>query len=240
MQLAREEIAPESPYLRHGLEYIGEAAERIGAQTAAHDEALRSQFAQMPTDELARCVRELRSEAGAEQHNEDRHLRAEAEIQRHSEHLEQYRSASYSVHPSNEESALERTETARSERQQLPEVGHDARAKVAAAEHVLAERERAAATAARHSPPAYIKSELGERPKDPGKAAAWDRAVRGIESYRTRNGVVDRHNALGAKPKDRATQAEQRRARERLQRAHRDLKLKQRTLERSKGLGISR
>jgi conjugative relaxase-like TrwC/TraI family protein len=241
VQLAREEIAPESPYLRHGLEHIGEAAERIGAQRAAHDEALRSQFAQMPTDQLARCVRELRSEAGAEQHSEDRHLRAEAEIRRHSEHLEQYRSASRSVHPSNEEHTLEWLATARAERQQLPEVGHDARAKVTVAEHVLAERERAAATAARHSPPAYIKSELGERPKDPAKAAAWDKAVRGVESYRTRNGVVDRHNALGAKPKDRAAQAEQRRMRERLQRTQRQLGLKrQRSAERSMRLGIGR
>ena len=241
VQVAREEIAPDSPYLRHGLDHIAEAAERIGAQSAAHDEALRSQFAQMPTDELARRVRELRSEAGAEQHNEDRHLRAEETIQRQAERIESFRSQSRSVHPSNEESALQWMEAARSEREMLPEVGHDARAKIAVAEHVLAERERAAATAARLSPPAYIKSELGERPSDPAKAAAWDRAVRGIEGYRTRNGVVDRHNALGPKPKDRAAQAEQRRARERLQRAQRQLGLKQRrSAERSMRLGIGR
>jgi hypothetical protein len=206
VQLAREEIAPDSPYLRHGLEHIAEAAERIGAQSAAHDEALRSQFAQMPTDELARRVHELRSEAAAEQHNESRHLRAEETIQRASEQVESLRSRS-GVHPSNEEFALERIETARAEREQLPGIGHDARAKAAVAEHVLSERERAAATAARLSPPAYIKSELGERPSHPAKAAAWDRAVRGIESYRTRNGVVDRHHALGPEPKDRAAQA---------------------------------
>jgi conjugative relaxase-like TrwC/TraI family protein len=35
VQLAREEIAPDSPYLRGGLEHIAEASERSGAQTAA-------------------------------------------------------------------------------------------------------------------------------------------------------------------------------------------------------------
>jgi conjugative relaxase-like TrwC/TraI family protein len=240
VQLAREEIAPDSPYLRHGLEHIAEAAERIGAQSAAHDEALRSQFARMPTDELARRVHELRSEAAAEQHNESRHLRHEETIHRASEQVESFRSRS-GVHPSNEEAALERIKAARAERKQLPGIGHDARAKAAVAEHVLAERERAAATAARLSPPAYIKSELGERPSDPTKAAAWDRAVRGIESYRTKNGVVDRHSALGPKPKDRAAEARQRQVRERLQRAQRQLGLKkQRTAERSMRLGIGR
>jgi hypothetical protein len=40
VQLAREEIAPDSPYLRHGLEHIAEAAERVGAQSAARGPAL--------------------------------------------------------------------------------------------------------------------------------------------------------------------------------------------------------
>ena len=111
---------------------------------------------------------------------------------------------------------------------------------MAVAEHVLAERERAATTAARLSPPDYIKRELGERPSDPTKARAWDKAVRGVEGYRVRHGVRDRDNALGPKPKDRAAQAEQRRVRERLQRTQRELKLKHRALERSTGLGIGR
>jgi hypothetical protein len=196
----------------------------------------------MPTDELARRVHELRSEAAAEQHNESRHLRAEETISREAERVESFRSRS-GVHPSNEESALQRIEAARSEREQLPGIGHDARAKAAVAEHVLSERERAAATAARLSPPAYIKSELGERPSDPAKAAAWDRAVRGIEGYRVRNGVVDKHDALGPKPNDRAAQARQRQASERLQRTQRQLGLKrqlQRAARRSLGLGIGR
>ncbi|HET7455981.1 MAG TPA: MobF family relaxase [Solirubrobacterales bacterium] len=239
VQFDRDEFAPRSP-LREGLEHIAEAAERDRAQASAHDEALRQELGQLPADELLRRLHELRSEAGAERHNEDRHLRVEADIDRLGEHLERYRSATHEVHPANEEHALERLAAARAEREQLPEVGHEARAKMAVAEHVLAERERAAATAARLSPPDYIKAELGERPSDPTKARAWDKAVRGIEGYRVRNGVRDRDNALGGKPKDHTAHAEQRRVRERLQRAQRELKLKQRTLERSKGLGIGR
>jgi hypothetical protein len=243
IQFDRDEYAPQSPYLRDGLDHIAEASERDGSQVSAHDEALRQELGQLPGDELLRRLHELRSEAGAEQRNEERHRRAEAEIDRQSEHLEQYRSASHEVHPANEEHALGWIAAARAEREQLPEVGHKARAKMAVAEHILAERERLAATAARLSPPDYIKRELGERPSDPAKARAWDRAVRGIEGYRTRNGVRDKHSALGAKPKDHAAQAEQRRVRERLQRAQRQLGLKrqlQRAARRSLGLGIGR
>ncbi|MGN6275542.1 MAG: MobF family relaxase [Solirubrobacterales bacterium] len=243
IQFDRDEYAPQSPYLRDGLDHIAEAAERDGSQASAHDEALRQELGQLPADELLRRLHELRSEAGAEQRNQERHLRAEAEIQRHSEHLEQYRSASRSVHPSNEEHTLEWLAAARAERDGLPEVGHEARAKMAVAEHLLAERERAAATAARLSPPDYIKRELGERPSDPAKARAWDKAVRGIEGYRTRNGVRDKDSALGRKPKDHAAQAEQRRVREQLQRTQHQLGLKrqmQRAAKRSLGLGIGR
>jgi conjugative relaxase-like TrwC/TraI family protein len=239
IQFDRDEYAPRSP-LREGLEHIAEAAERDRGQVSAHDEALRHELGQLPNDDLVRRLHELKSEAGAERHNEERHFRADAEIERHSEHLEQYRSASHKVHPANEEHALERIAAARAGREQLPEVGHEARAKAAVAEHLLSERERVAATAARISPPDYIKAELGKRPSDPTKARAWDKAVRGIEGYRVRNGVRDRDNALGPEPKDRAAQAEQRRVRERLQRAQRELKLKHRTLERSKSLGIGR
>jgi conjugative relaxase-like TrwC/TraI family protein len=238
IQFDRDEFAPRSPHLREGLDHIAEAAERDGSQVSAHDEALRQEFGQLPTDELTRRLHELRAEARAERHVEDRYHRAGETIRREGERLESFRAQPGRIHPANEQSALERIEVARAEREQLPEVGHEARAKQAVAEHVLAERERAAAIAARLSPPSYIKSELGERPKDPTKAAAWDRAVRGIEGYRVRNGVVDRDSALGPKPKDRSAQLEQRHARERLQRAQRELK--QRTLERSKGLGIGR
>jgi hypothetical protein len=56
------------------------------------------------------------------------------------------------------------------DRRELPEVPHEARAKVAVIQSVLADRERLAAAAARISPPTCIKSELGDRPGDPAKA----------------------------------------------------------------------
>jgi conjugative relaxase-like TrwC/TraI family protein len=261
IQFDRDEFAPRSPHLRDGLEHIAEAAERDGSQVSAHDETLRQEFAGIPTDELARRLRELHAEAGAEQANQGAHKRVDERLREEGERLESISAEREAMpEPRRRERREERAERAarerwlslreegtgekikqlRAEGAELPEVRHEARAKVAVAEHLLAERERAAATAARLSPPDYIKRELGERPSDPTKAAAWDRAVRGIEGYRVRSGVVDRDNALGPKPRDHAAQAEQRRLRERLQHAQRELKLKQRTVERSKGLGIGR
>jgi conjugative relaxase-like TrwC/TraI family protein len=241
IQFDRDEFAPRSPHLREGLDHIAEAAERDGSQVSAHDEALRQEFGQLPSDELARRLHELRAEAGSERHNEDRHHQAQESIRRDTERLQSIRSEPERFHPAHEWAARERIEAERTERDGLPDIGHEARARLAVAEHVLAERERAAATAARLSPPSYIKTELGERPSDPTKAATWDKAVRGVEGYRVRNGVVDRDNALGPKPKDRAAEQQQRLARERLQRAQIELKLKrERTVERSMGLGIGR
>jgi conjugative relaxase-like TrwC/TraI family protein len=243
VRIEREEFAPRDPYLRHGLDHIAEAAERNGAQASAHDEALRSQFAELSTADLAAQVRELRSEAGAERHNEARHQRAESDLQRYGEQLEHYRNASHTVHPSNEERALEQIAAVQAERDQLAEVSHEARAKAAVAEHVLSERARLAATAARVSPPDYITNELGERPTDPKKAGAWDRGVSQIESYRTENGVVDRDNALGPTPHERHAEQQQRQARQALERTQRQLQLqrqRQRATERSVDLGMGR
>ena len=241
IQFDRDEYAPRSPQQSEGLDHIAPPAERDGSQVSAHDAALRAELDQLPPDDLARRLRELRSEAGAERHNEERHHRAEETIGREAERIESFRAASRSVHPANEESALQRIEAARSEREQLPEVAHEARARAAVAEHLLAERVRAATTAARLSPPAYIKSELGERPRDAAKAREWDKAVRGIEGYRLKNGVVDRHKALGPKTKDRSRQQEQAEARRRIERAQRRLNPShQRAGERSTRLGIGR
>ncbi|HWO84773.1 MAG TPA: MobF family relaxase [Solirubrobacterales bacterium] len=236
----RDEYAPRSQ-MREGLDHIAEAAERDGAQVSAHDAVLRAELDGLPPADLARRVREIHAEAGAERHNEARHLRAEKEIERHSEHLEHYRSATHSVHPSNEERAREQIAAARAEREQLPEIGHEARAKAAVAESVLAERERAAATAARLSPPDYITRELGERPNDPTKAREWDKAVQGVEGYRVRNGVGDRDNALGPKPHDHSQTHEHARAERQLQQAQRRLQLQrsqQRAAEQAIHLGI--
>ena len=140
---------------------------------------------------------------------------------------------------------MARIEEATADLDRWPDIGHEIRAEAAIAEHVLAERVRAAATAARISPPDYITAELGARPSDPAEARQWDRAVGGIEGYRTRNGVVDRDSALGPKPKDHARQHDHREARERIELAQRQLRLqqaqsRQRSAERVLERGIGR
>jgi conjugative relaxase-like TrwC/TraI family protein len=262
IQFDRDEFAPRSPHLRQGLDHIAQAAERDGSQVSAHDEALRQELGRLPTDELARRLHEVHAEAGAERENHGAHRRVDERLSETVERLESIMAERQAMPEPRrwerrqeraerklqegwiarrEEAARDRIAQLRAERAELPVVKHEARAKAAVAEHVLAERERAAAAAARLSPPSYIKSELGERPSDLTKAATWDKAVRGIEGYRLKNGVVDRDNALGPKPKDQSAQLEQRLARERLQHAQRELKLKrERTVERSMGLGIGR
>ncbi|MGE5527202.1 MAG: MobF family relaxase [Methanosarcina sp.] len=248
VQLAREEIAPESPYLRGGLEHIAEAAERSGAQTAAMDEALRSRFAPMPSDQLASRLRELSSEIGAEQQDQQAHIRHAERVAEYEQRLELLAGQREKVpEPKRWERWADRAERERAERdraarerwareeaerllveaRELPDVRHEARAEAAVIESVLADRERLAAAAARVSPPDYIKRELGERPSDPTKAREWDKAVRGIEGYRERNGVVDRNNALGTRPKEPAKAHEHDRAQRQLERSQRQLRLRQ-------------
>jgi conjugative relaxase-like TrwC/TraI family protein len=240
VQLAREEIAPGSPYLRGGLEHIAEAAERVGAQSAAMDEALRSRFAQMPSEQLSSLLHELASEAGAEQRNEAHRARLEDALDRDGELLEQTRDKLVNEGAPAERSWLEQILTATRERiagdreelQAKAPLAHEARAESTVIESVLADRERLAAAAARVSPPDYLKRDLGERPIDPTKAAEWDRAVRAIEGYRLRNGVVDRDNALGAESRDDTRAHEREQAKEQVEQAQRQLQLRQdRTLE---------
>jgi conjugative relaxase-like TrwC/TraI family protein len=240
VQFEREEYAPRSTP-REGLQHIEQAAERDGSQVAAVDAALRAEFEQLSAYELGSRVRELRAEAGAEQHNEGRHFQAKQTISQETERLEGFRSSSRPVHPSNEESALAWIEEAEAELDRLPGIDHQARAEAAVAEHVLAERARAAATAARLSPPDYITAELGERPSDPTKAREWDKAVRGIEGYRTRNGVVDKDSALGPKPQEHSRQVEHAETQRHIERAQRQLNLThERAAERviERGIGL--
>ena len=230
LQFEREEYAPRAAGQPQGLDHIARAAERDGSQVSAHDAALRAEFEQLSPSELGRRVRELQSEAGAERQNEDRRLQAEETISRQVREIESLRPT---AHPSNEEAALRRIEEAGADLERWPEIDHQARAEAAVAEHVLTERVRAAATAARISPPDYITAELGERPSDPTKAREWDRAVGGIEGYRTRNGVVDRDSALGSKPPGHSRQHDHQEARERIEFAQRQLRLQHRQHERS-------
>ncbi len=64
------EFAPALAASGNGLEHIARAAERDGAQAAAHDEALRVEAAPLPTEELHARRRELASEVRAEADNQ--------------------------------------------------------------------------------------------------------------------------------------------------------------------------
>jgi conjugative relaxase-like TrwC/TraI family protein len=255
VQIAREEIAPPSPYLRSGLDHIAEAAERSGAQSAAMDEALRSRFAQMPFEQLASRLRELRAEVGAEHQDQAARRRNAERVRENEQRIEQIEEAREELpEPGRRANRAERERSEReldlrerlvreeaerlaAEVRELPDVRHEARAEEAVIESVLADRLRLAATAARISPPDYITAELGERPADPSKAAAWDKGVRAIERYRLRNGVVDRDIALGAKPANRNGHLEHERARASIEQVQRQLQLR-RSAERSLSQGI--
>lgn len=57
IQFDRDEFAPQSPYLRDGLDHVAEAAERDGSQVSAHDEALaRSSSSFLPMSSFAACT----------------------------------------------------------------------------------------------------------------------------------------------------------------------------------------
>ena len=128
------------------------------------------------------------------------------------------------------------------EAKELPAVEQTARAELAAVEGVLAERRQLAITAARISPPPYIRTELGERPSDPAKAKAWDRGAGHIERYRQANGIKDQHRAFGERPKQGAERARREQAMRRLRLAQRTLgkdnpAVRARVVGRSLGIG---
>jgi hypothetical protein len=257
VQLERNEIAPTEPGRGMDLEHIARAAERDGAQVAAHEQALRSKFAGLPSPALYDRLDGLLAEIGSERRNEEAHLeyaerigwlekRADnalagakrlADLPRRQRKTEAERIAQ---RLEGHERAVERFMERRAE---LPDIGHGARAEAAVIEFLIAERERATLTAIRVSPPDYITKELGERPTDPGKRREWDGAVQGIERYRERHGINDREHALGREPKDGIEQSHWRQADRQLQASR--LRLEQmpdRTLHRDMGrdLGIGR
>lgn len=221
VQVHREEIAPESPYLREGIPHIAEAAERDRAQLAAHDEALRSQFSRLPTEDLVTRRDELcsaadregvlaerrdalakRIEAGRERLADFQAEREAAEaLPRRERREELSRVDSLEAHSRNQLTRLE---------DQVAEMsvpGDAARRELAVADRVLAERRQLAITAAGIAPPPYITNELGERPSDPTKRAVWDRGVSEIERYRQLHGIQDPSRALGRqRERERETQ----------------------------------
>jgi conjugative relaxase-like TrwC/TraI family protein len=257
VQAHREEIAPESPYLRDGIPHIAEAAERDRAQSAAHDEALRSQFSRLPTEELVARRDDLHSAADREGVRAERRNALAKRIEGGHERLADFqaeREAAEALPRRECREALSRVDSleahsrkqlARLEDQlaEMPAPGDGARHELAVADRVLAERRELAITAARITPPSYITNELGERPTDPAKQKAWDRGVAHIERYRQQHGINDPSRALGREATRAAERARQREALRRLQEMQRVLGLGQhasRARNLGRGLGMVR
>jgi conjugative relaxase-like TrwC/TraI family protein len=257
IQTHREEIAPESPYLREGIPHIAEAAERDRAQLAAHDEALRSKFSGLPTAELVPRRDELRATAGREESMESQRRSLQERIERAREHIEGFQAERQAAQalPRRERreelaridsrEARSRRETARLEVElaDVPVVGDAARRELAVAEQVLAQRRELAIIAARISPPAYVRAELGGRPSDPARQKAWDRGVFRIERYRQEHGVTDPNRALGREAKRGAERARQEATWRRIRETQRALGLGQhaaRARQLGRGLSIGR
>lgn len=256
IQAAREEIAPDDPYLREGIPHIAEASERDRAQLAAHDEAKRSELRDLPTAELVSRRDELSNRASGEQRNEDRRQKVERSVRRSEDLLDsaierreaaetpprKVRREALPQARAVEEHNREGYQRAREELRDLPPVSHEARAELSNAERVLAERRQAAITAAILTPPTYITRELGERPSDPELRPSWDKGVSEVEGYRQKHGIKDPDHALGRK---RGTEHDRSReqARQRLRQRQLELKrVKARSTSRETGhsLGIGR
>ncbi len=255
VQVHREEIAPESPYLRDGIPHIAEAAERDRAQLAAHDEALRSQFSRLPTEELVTRRDELYSAADREQVLAERRDALAKRIEDSRERLADFhaqREVAEALPRRERQEAQSRVDSleAHSRNQlahladqlaEMPVSGDAARRELAVADRVLAERRQLAITAAGIAPPPYITNELGERPREPTKRTVWDRGVSEIERYRQQHGIKDPGRALGhqRKREREAQRAMQRRLNE-LQRLLGLGKHASRTRDLRRGMGIGR
>jgi len=253
VQVHREEIAPESPHLREGIPHIAEAAERDRAQIAAHDEALRSQFSRLPTEELVARRDDLygsadregvlaerrdalakRIEGGRERLADFKAQREAAEALPRRERQEAQLRHSLEAHSRNQLTHLE------DQLAEMPAPRESARRELAVADRVLAERRQLAITAAGIAPPLYITNELGERPSDPTKRAVWDRGVSEVERYRQQYGIKDPSRALGRK---RAREIEQQAVLRRIHETQRVLGLGRhasRKRDLGRGVGIGR
>lgn len=255
IQAYRQEIAPESPYLRDGIPHIAEAAERDRAQIAAHDEALRSQFSRLPTQELVARRDDLYSAADREGVLAERRDALAKRIEAGRERLADFqaeREAAEALPRRERREELSRVDSLEAHSRiqltrledQLAEVpvpGDAARRELAVADRVLAERRKLAITAAGIAPPPYITNELGERPREPTKRTVWDRGVSEIERYRQQHGIKDPSRALGRQRKREreAQRAMQRRLNE-LQRLLGLGKHASRTRDLRRGMGIGR
>jgi len=219
IQTHREEMAPAASPIREPIAHIAEASERDRAQLSAHDEALRSKFSALPTEELVARRGDLLEPARWEHRTQRDRYRLQAQI-------EKARSP-------------EEDERLKARLRELPLPGDGARRELGVAEQVLTERREMAILAARISLPAYLREELGERPRDPAKQKAWDCGVAEIEHYRQMHGVKDPGKAFGREARPGAERARQESARGRLLGRQRTLGLEQH-LARARDLGRSR
>jgi conjugative relaxase-like TrwC/TraI family protein len=259
----RIEFAPAGPD-GEGLEHIARAAERDGAQAAAHDEALRERLGQLPTEELFARRRELASEAGAEsagQRAVEELRRRLDKVRRDFERMADRREAlgEEPVFWARTERAAHRSEAALLDKRlrdiadeatglegelgSAPPVGHAARAEEVAVGHLIEERMKARRAVVRLDPPPYVLAELGHRPEDPGERRAWDRGVVEIEGWRSEHGIRDRDNALGAPARPGHESREirdQRRLLARQQRLLREARERVRQIEVDRGFSIER
>jgi len=252
IQGQREEIAPAPDRSADVLPHIAQAAVRDRAQLAAHDAALRSRFSGLPTEQLVARSDELlavvRREANAERELRDLRERVETaerrvegfdgKRERAQELKRRVRKGELARIDRDEADALKRLDDLEAQVRAFPAPSGSARREFAVADRVLAERRELAIAAAHISPPPYIKTELGERPRDPSKREAWNRGVEEIETYRQRHGVNDPNRALG-RERDREKARETLR---RVQEAQRALGLgshasRERDLGRSLGIG---
>jgi conjugative relaxase-like TrwC/TraI family protein len=260
IQAERSEYAPTPPE-RDAIGHVAEASERDRAQTAAHDEALRSELRGLPTQEVEARHDGLNRAARHEENAESDYMRAKENLERASEgHVEAVakleaarqlgrRERKRELPHAESREAFSRADYERALRalREVQPPTHDARRGEAVARQVLAEREERVMTAMRVSPPDYIVKELGQRPADPVKAKAWDSGVKGIEGYRQENGITDKQSALGLQPKAEAERARWESAERRLRDSQRRLGLERqlaksreraRSIERG-GFGIS-
>jgi conjugative relaxase-like TrwC/TraI family protein len=248
IQAERAEYAPKPPE-RDAIGHVAEAAQRDRAQTAAHDEALRSEFRRLPSEELVARREALGEAASQERSTEARRGEQQKwvdfELTRY-ENAVKNREAAEALGwrerrrelpraIEREQNQLEALQTREQMRDRWGPPGDEARQERKIARQVLAERSEPAVLASQLSPPSYIVKELGERPTDPGKAKVWDKGVRDIETYRHEHGVTDKDRALGrGRERDRGGRSlAQQRLRETQRRLERQQQL-DRTMQRSR------
>jgi conjugative relaxase-like TrwC/TraI family protein len=94
----------------------------------------------------------------------------------------------------------------------------------------LAWQRRAAAVAAEHDPPGYLRGELGPLPESTRGRRAWRQAATAIEDYRRTHQITDHERALGPEPRDHTKRAAWRQARTAIGQVH----AKQRTSDRTR------